>query len=230
MPRRKNARDEMATFPATVVIDTREQLPFIFGGIRSLAKDGRRLIRIPTMRGTLSEGDYSLFSHEHLVSVERKSLSDLFGVIGHDRERFEAELLRLNEKVVAAVVVESDWRAVFNYYPSSLWNLLSYLEKRTFRDDGLADEPRALEFARWLTDLQSLMQGPPPRSALNPKTVAASVLAWEQRFPRVHWHFSPNRRWAEVTTFKILERFLRDCSLEAPIVSETAEESFDGER
>lgn len=51
---------------------------------------------------------------------------------------------------------------------------------------------------------------PPPRSRLNPKTVFRSVLAWTERFPRVHWFFAPGRAFAEVVTFRTLERFYRD--------------------
>jgi hypothetical protein len=36
------------------------------------------------------------------------------------------------------------------------------------------------------------------------------VLAWQQRFVRVHWLFMGSRRLAEVTTLRVLERFYRD--------------------
>ncbi len=47
-------------------------------------------------------------------------------------------------------------------------------------------------------------------SKLNPKTIWRSVIAWRQRFPRVHWDFLPGRRAAEVMTYRILERWWRD--------------------
>lgn len=49
-----------------------------------------------------------------------------------------------------------------------------------------------------------------PFSKLSPKTVYRSVIAWQQRLPRVHWWFCPSRGFAETTTFRILERFHKD--------------------
>lgn len=45
------------------------------------------------------------------------------------------------------------------------------------------------------------------RSKLNPKTIHRSVIAWQQRYPTVHWWFPGDRRLAEITTFRILERW-----------------------
>jgi ERCC4-type nuclease len=45
------------------------------------------------------------------------------------------------------------------------------------------------------------------RSRLNPKTIHRSVIAWQQRYPSIHWWFCGDRRLAEVTTFRILERW-----------------------
>lgn len=51
---------------------------------------------------------------------------------------------------------------------------------------------------------------PPPHTQLPPKTVFRSVLAWSVRYPRVHWFPCGVRRLAEVTTFRLLERFVRE--------------------
>jgi ERCC4-type nuclease len=69
----------------TVIIDTREQtrLP-----IRDL----------PTVRGTLATGDYSLAGCELLFAVERKTVADLAACcMGDNRDRFERELHRLRD-------------------------------------------------------------------------------------------------------------------------------------
>jgi ERCC4-type nuclease len=58
-------------------------------------------------------------------------------------------------------------------------------------------------------DWVAILKAPPARSQLNPKTVYRSILAWMQRFQRVHWVLGPNRQFAEVTTFRILERFYK---------------------
>jgi DNA excision repair protein ERCC-4 len=47
---------------------------------------------------------------------------------------------------------------------------------------------------------------PPAHSRLSAKTVHRSIVAWQQRFPRVHWWPCGNRRFAEITTFRILKR------------------------
>lgn len=42
-----------------------------------------------------------------------------------------------------------------------------------------------------------------------PKSIVASILAWGQRF-NVHFYMCPGRENAEVITFRILERWIRD--------------------
>lgn len=56
----------------------------------------------------------------------------------------------------------------------------------------------------------AMFTAPPRHSRLNPKTAFCSVLAWTQRFPRVHWFFLPNRAVAEATTVLLLDRWWRD--------------------
>ena len=54
-------------------------------------------------------GDYSVVGLQHVVSIERKGLSDLLGCIGSGRERFDREVQRLLAYPVRALVVESTW-------------------------------------------------------------------------------------------------------------------------
>ena len=58
-------------------------------------------------------------------------------------------------------------------------------------------------------------------SQISPQSAQASLIAWEQRFPRTHWHFCPSRPWAEKLTYQILERFHRD-SVEGKRTKNTA--------
>jgi hypothetical protein len=51
---------------------------------------------------------------------------------------------------------------------------------------------------------------PPPHTLLPPKVVFRSILAWSVRYPRVHWLPCGDRRLAEVTTFRLLERFVKE--------------------
>lgn len=65
----------------TIVIDSREQTPLIFTR--------------PTVTAGLYAGDYSVVGLENIFCVERKSLDDLAGCCGKDRDRFEHELRRV---------------------------------------------------------------------------------------------------------------------------------------
>jgi ERCC4-type nuclease len=83
------------TSPAfTIIIDSREQRPFDF------SRWG-----VGTIRGTLKSGDYGLVDNPN-VAVERKSPEDLLSTLSHGRDRFEAELARLQPLEFSAVVCE----------------------------------------------------------------------------------------------------------------------------
>lgn len=55
-----------------------------------------------------------------------------------------------------------------------------------------------------------LCADPPPRTQLPPKTVFRSILAWMVRYPAIRWIPAGPRRLAEVTTFRLLERWLKE--------------------
>ncbi len=87
-----------------ILIDTREQAPWAF--------------TLTTEPATLDAGDYSIKGLERLVAVERKSLPDLLGCVGRDRDRFKRELQRMRGYRFRTLVVEAtmselhagDWR------------------------------------------------------------------------------------------------------------------------
>jgi len=81
------------------IIDTREQLPL-------------DLAPLNVEPGTLPTGDYSVKGLESIVAIERKSLTDLLGCIGQDRERFEREVMRLLAYPVRAIIIEATWQEV----------------------------------------------------------------------------------------------------------------------
>lgn len=169
-----------------VVIDTAEQQPFGFTGIKADAARGGRLIEVETVRRCLgrhpdSRGDYSL-EPIGLVDcfgpswcyVERKSLEDcqstLLGFGDGHRARFESELSNLSAVIraggAALVVVECD--------------------------------------------LAALLSNLPPGSTKPAATVAKSlhrsvVSLWREY--GVPWAFCGSRRLAEITTFRFLESF-----------------------
>jgi ERCC4-type nuclease len=55
-----------------------------------------------------------------------------------------------------------------------------------------------------------ILNGPHPYSQLNLKSAYMSVLAWKQRYSRVHWEFVPGREFGEATTIRILDRWWRE--------------------
>jgi ERCC4-type nuclease len=87
---------ELRPEQVTAIVDTREQLPLDLAPLQVTA-------------GTLVTGDYSVVGLENIVAIERKSLSDLLGCIGQDRERFDREVMRLLAYPVRALIVESTW-------------------------------------------------------------------------------------------------------------------------
>jgi DNA excision repair protein ERCC-4 len=56
-------------------------------------------------------------------------------------------------------------------------------------------------------------------SNLNPKTVFRSVLAYQQRYPAIHWIFGPGRFFGMVATYRILERYWREHERQATQVN-----------
>ena len=86
-----------------IVIDSREREPYEFKG-----KD------CETVTGTLMTGDYSLFSMETLVSVERKSLDDLIMCLTTERGRFEKELARSRGYEYFTVLIEANLHDLAN--------------------------------------------------------------------------------------------------------------------
>lgn len=96
MTKRKPIPAELKPEAVVALIDTREQLAIDPGPLRSEP-------------ATLATGDYSVKALEHVVAIERKSLPDLLGCIGGDRERFEREIQRLLAYPVRAIVVEASW-------------------------------------------------------------------------------------------------------------------------
>ena len=90
---------ELRPEQVTAVVDTREQLPLDLSPLR-------------TVEGTLTTGDYTVQALESVVAVERKSLPDLLGCIGVERERFDREVQRLLAFPVRTLVVEATWAAL----------------------------------------------------------------------------------------------------------------------
>lgn len=96
--------------PFTILIDTREQLPYQF----------RAFPEVTTKKATLKTGDYSLESYESEIIIERKNPADFLGSITRGRDRFEREISRMVEIPCRGVVIECE-----------LQNLLRLAETQT---------------------------------------------------------------------------------------------------
>lgn len=78
----------------TAIIDTREKTPWTLAPLKSI-------------KGSLVTGDYSIKGLEHIIAIERKSLTDFVMCVGRERERFDKECQRLLAYSVRAIVVEA---------------------------------------------------------------------------------------------------------------------------
>ncbi|MCY2991306.1 MAG: hypothetical protein NTY19_26045 [Planctomycetota bacterium] len=90
---------ELRPESVVAIIDTREQCPL-------------DLSPLQTITAALNTGDYSIVGLETVVSIERKSLTDLLGCIGQERERFDREVMRLLAYPVRALIIESTWQEI----------------------------------------------------------------------------------------------------------------------
>jgi DNA excision repair protein ERCC-4 len=105
-----------------IIIDTREQdrLPLSFQSVVD----------------TLPTGDYSYRGGEHTFAIERKSLADLVGCLGVDRERFQRQLDRLRAYEFKRLLIVGDkadleagnYRSRLN--PTAALNSLCAIEAR----------------------------------------------------------------------------------------------------
>lgn len=87
--------------PADVVVQYSgaEQLPWDLSPLRM-------------QPAAIQTGDYRLLGGEHLIRIERKSLSDLVACCGVERDRFERELERLRGFPARILLVEASWEDV----------------------------------------------------------------------------------------------------------------------
>jgi len=100
-------------FPSNfiLIIDTREVAPLF------LEHPPKGLVMV---RDTLPVGDYSIRGWENQVAVERKTISDLLGCLGNDRERFKRELEKLKVYEWKAISVEGTEDELFQFHDFSL--------------------------------------------------------------------------------------------------------------
>src|SRR5690349_17684465 len=77
--------------PFRIVIDSREQRPYTFLGLRTNKDEGDRPIIVETITHGLPVGDYTLDGHPGGIIIERKSKEDMFQSIT-DRDNMKRRL------------------------------------------------------------------------------------------------------------------------------------------
>lgn len=72
-----------------------------------------------------------------------------------------------------------------------------------------------LDFAAVMIEAEwsEILNRPPPFTKFQPKALARTIFAWMIRY-RVHWVLMPDRRAAEIATFRLLERYHKDHQLQ----------------
>lgn len=176
------------TVPFTILIDTAEQQPFTFAGLRADANQDYRPLIVPTRREHLgpTHGDYTVAELQGHVHIERKSQSDVVGTVlgwGDRREQFQRTLQFLAEIPSSAVIVECSLGAA----------------------------------------IQSIESRGKKSAAENRKIFLRQVNAWHDDY-RVPWVFCDNRRLAEISTFRWLQRRWRHLHAERKRAEQTARE------
>lgn len=169
-----------------ILIDSMEQHPFCFDGIRldlsEMTAAQRRAFESGQWDGKVdvetkfralgaANGDYSLDGYQGRCHVERKSMDDAHGTIlgwGERRERFQRELANLAEMESAAVIVECSFADLLKYAP----------------EHGKKS------------------------AAENRKVLFRQVISWQQRY-RVPWLFCDDRRMAELACYRWLKTFVK---------------------
>lgn len=213
--------NEYTLCPFRVVIDTREQAPFTFQGLRTDAKDGRRQLVVETIPSTLATGDYSIEGLEELISIERKSVSDFYGTILAGRDRFERELQRLQEMAgaggYAEVVCEGDWFAEGPPLKPGETLLVMCPDCHGCGEQQVPVCDSAIcRTCNGRCVVDGLTSDQKADRQKRIKTVYRSVIAWKHRYPLVKWERWPSRRDAERYVFRTLERFWAERERERP--------------
>lgn len=210
--------DSIIVCPFTIARDQQEQHPYGFESlpVRQADKGKRIVVKIEEMH--LKTGDYSIVGLEDRITVERKSLVDLYGTLGGGRERFEREFERMMEMDCANVVIEADWREIIRPGDPAVVErkALDVLQAAVIEDEETLTQQhvQAVEFLNrgflqrwaWMEEEEHSAW----RSKMNPRSIWGTIAAWSKRYPKVHWWTMGSRRIAELWTFELLEQYWRE--------------------
>jgi len=90
----------------------------------------------------------------------------------------------------------------------SLADLYTTLGRRRTQFEREHERLAELDFAAVVVESNwdEAIENPPEWSKLKPKCIHRTFCSWTEKHD-VHWHFMSNRRLAEITTFRLLEKF-----------------------
>lgn len=178
--------------PFTILIDSAEEHAYTFEGLHADSDRDNRPLIVPFEWQCLgrhpdSLGDYAIKGHVGRCHVERKSMDDAHGTfLGWGRSGKPDD----DGKRTGVTRRER--------FERELLNLSQIPHGHVVIECSFADlVSNAPEWGK-------------RTAAENGKTLFRTVLAWQHRYPNVQWHFCADRRFAEIVTFRIFERFWLD--------------------
>lgn len=197
----KRKRPSYIEFPCTVLCDSAEKYPYQFLGIKSDARRKYAPYNVTCERVSLWTGDYSLKGHSGEYSIDgeifgEEPLVDVAGWKG---------TLEYDSSAEKTITIERKNPQDF------IQSLID--SRRTFEDSVSRMNEFAHAFIVVEAELSEIITLVETTTKKNPFSILQTINSWNVQYPRVQWKFVPGRRFAEITTFRLLqfayERFQR---------------------
>jgi DNA excision repair protein ERCC-4 len=127
-----------------MVVDSREQKP-LFKGVNTVI--GKCIVH-----RALKYGDYSILGFEDRISIERKSLPDLYSTLGKGRTRFEKEIRGLSTYEWKGLLIEGSEDDCYTpdqysaIHPNSVYHSIAAMNILGFHIYWAKNRTRARDF------------------------------------------------------------------------------------
>ena len=171
--------------PYTVITDTREQRNYNFFCPLEIEDN---------------EGETDWDGYDFVASLPGKTKRETFTI------RTQVGTLATGEYSIAGF---EDRMAVERKAVADLFGTLGKGRERFVRE---LERLSAMEFAAVVVEAEwsTIITTPPQRSKLHPRSIVGSVIAWQVRYPKIHWAFLPGRDFAEAYTARLLDKWWRE--------------------
>ena len=145
-------------------------------------------------------------------------MNNNFNIVTDTREKlgYSFDCVKPKPKVIKATLKTGDYSIegmenIVTVERKSLADAIQSFVKGRKRFERELERMSKMEFAVVVieADWTTIFTTTSKYSKVRPKTIYASIMAWQQRF-KVHFWCCPGRDFAERTTYRILERFYRD--------------------